>query len=95
MVFYLQMTIESNYTIAIATLSDWASKPRTSCVTNEKKTKINHTLHALFFRALRKSHVIAWNSDWLIALVAFVVISLRNYFGICFSTVIWKTAVIS
>ena len=43
-----------------------------------------------FSRALSKLQVINWDSDWLIALFAPVVIDESNYFGIAFSTVIWK-----
>ena len=41
-----------------------------------------------FSRALSKLQVIAWNSDWFIALFAPVVIGRGYYLGIGFSTVI-------
>ena len=59
-------------------------------LTDEKQNQSNQTLYALSSRALIKSHVIARNSDWFIALFAPDVIGRSKHFGICFSTVIWK-----
>jgi len=53
-----------------------------------RKNQSNETLYALSSRALSKSHVIARNSDWFIALFAPDVIGRSKHFAICFSTVI-------
>ena len=82
------MTVERGYPIAIVTLGDWlANLPP---LFQPKRTKTNRTLYAQFFfsRVLSKLQVISWNSDWVIALFALVVIGRSNYFGIEFSIVI-------
>ena len=78
------MTVESNYVIAIATLSDWRqffnqweANPIAPCTRD-------------FSRASGELQVIARNCDWFIALPAPVVIGQSDYFGFGFSTVIWK-----
>ena len=82
------MTVESNYVIAIATLSDWL-KRRASFSTNEKQNQNqSHLVRVNFSRALGELQVIARNSDWFIALFAPVVIGWRNCFGFEFCTVI-------
>ena len=43
-----------------------------------------------FSRALSKLQLIAKNSDWFIALLTPVVIGQSNYWGIGYSTVVWK-----
>ena len=84
------MTVESNYVIAIATLSDWLKILAPVFQPMRSKAKTNLTMYAWFFRALSELHVIARNFDWFIALSAPVVIGRSNYFGFGFSTVIWK-----
>ena len=87
------MTIESNYAIAIAKLSDWLINLALPSVFQpiRGKTKSNGNLCARFFPLLeQKLQVIARNSDWFIALFAPVVIGRSNYFGIGFSIVIGK-----
>lgn len=50
-----------------------------------------HVVWAIFpALALRKLQMIAGNLDWFIALFASVAIGRSHYFGIGFSTVIWK-----
>lgn len=72
------MTVESNFAIAITTHSDWL----------QNLAPVGYPLDALSSRAWSKSHVIARNSDWFIALFAPDVIGRSKHFGICFSTVI-------
>ena len=43
------MTVESNYAIAIATLSDWLKSNAPVFQPIRSKTKINRTLYARFF----------------------------------------------
>ena len=69
------MTVESNYVIAIAALSDWLE--RLASVFQPMRSK-----------ALSKFQIIARNCDWFIALYAPVVIGRTNCFGFGFSTVI-------
>ena len=64
------MSIESNYVIVIATLSDWLKNLAPVCQPMERKTTTNCGLHARFSRALSKLHGIATNLDWFIALFA-------------------------
>ena len=84
------MTVESNYVIAIAMLSDWLKRLAPVFQPIRSKTKTNRTMYAWFFPHLSELHVIARNFDWFIALSAPVVIGRSNYFGFGFSTVIWK-----
>lgn len=66
------MTVQSNYSIAIAMLSDWLENFFQSWRT---KTKRNRTLYARFFQRFKpKLQVIAWNSNWFNALLAPVLI---------------------
>ena len=74
------MTVDSNYAIAIATLSDWFKKLAPVNQLMRRKGKTNRDLHARLFRAF------ATNLDWMIALFAPAVIGRCNYFGIYFST---------
>ena len=60
------MTVESNYAVVIATLSDWFKN--LVPVFQPMRSKTNSS------RALSKLHVIARNSDWFFALCAPVVI---------------------
>ena len=79
------MTVESNYVIAIATLSDWLK--RLAPVFQAKPKPIAPcTRH--FSRASSELQVIARNCDWFIALPAPVVIGRSNCFGFGFSTVV-------
>ena len=57
-----------------------------------KQNKANYTLYAPFFPRFASEQVTVnfSESDRLIALFSSVVITRRNYFGIGFSTVIWK-----
>ena len=83
------MTVESNYVIAIATLSDWLKRVAPVFQPMRSKTKTNRTMYTRdLSRASSELHVIARNCDWLIALPAPVVIGRSNYFGFGFSTVI-------
>ena len=65
------MTVESNYAVVIATLSDWFKN--LVPVFQPMRSKTNSS------RALSKLHVIARNSDWFFALCALVVIGWSNY----------------
>ena len=80
------MTVESNYVIAIATLSDWPK--RLAPLFQESKPKPIAPRTRDFSRALSKLQAIARNCDWFIALPAPVVIGWINCFGFGFSTVI-------
>ena len=82
------MTVESNYVIAIATLSDWLKRLAPAFQPMRIETKTNRTMYADFSRALSELQVIARNGDWFIALPAPVVIGRGNCFGFGFSTVI-------
>ena len=80
------MTVESNYVIAIATLSDWLKRLAPIFQPMRSKTKQIAPCTRNFSRALSELQVIARNCDWFIALSAPVVIGRSNCFG--FSTVI-------
>ena len=82
------MTVESNYAITIATLSDWLTSLAPVYQPMRGETKTNRDLHARFFRALSNLHGIATNLDWFVALLAPAVIGRSNYFGISFTTLI-------
>ena len=82
------MTVESNYVIAIATLSDWLKRVAPVFQPMRSKTKTNRTTYARFSRASRELQVIARNFDWFIALFVPVVIGRSNCFSLGFSTVI-------
>ena len=70
------MTVESNYVIAIATLSDWLKRLAPVFQPMRRKTKPNRTMYCRrdFSRASSELQVIARNCDWFIALPAPVVI---------------------
>ena len=68
------MTVESDYAIAIAALSDWLKISRQFFNQWEAKPKPIAPCSRDFFRTLSKLQVIARNSDWFIALFASVVI---------------------
>ena len=80
------MTVESNYVIAIATLSDWLK--RSTPVFQPMRIKTIAPCARDFSRASSELQVIARNCDWFIALPAPVVIGRSNCFGFGFSTVI-------
>ena len=82
------MTVESNFVIAIASLSDWLKRVAPLFLPTRSKIKIIRTMYAWFSRALSELQVIARNCDWFIALSAPVVIGRSNCFGFGFSTVI-------
>ena len=83
------MTVESNFTIAIAiaTPSDWLKNLAPVFQPMRGKTKTTPWARD-FSRLLSKLQVIARNSDWFIALFAPNVIGRSDYFGIGFSTAI-------
>ena len=87
-----QMTVESNYVIAIAIamLSDWLKRLAPVFQPMRIKTKTNRTMYAWFSRALSELQVIARKYDWFIALPAPVLIGRSNCFSFGFSTIIWK-----
>ena len=73
------MTVESNYVIAIATLSDWLKRLASNFRPIRSKTKTNRTMYTSFSRALSELQVIARNCDWFIALFAPAVIGRSTY----------------
>ena len=83
------MTVESNYMIAIAKLSDWLKRLAPVFQLMRIKTKTNSALCTRdFSRASSELQVIARNCDRVIALFVPVVIGRSNCFGFGFSTVI-------
>ena len=83
------MTVESNYVIAIATLSDWLKRLAPVFQPMRIKTKTNRTrCRRDFSRSSSELQVIARNRDWFIALPTPIVIGRSNCFGFGFSTVI-------
>ena len=82
------MTVESNYVIAIATLSDWLKTLAPVFQPMRSKPKTIAPCTRDFSRVLSELQVIARNCDWFIALFAPVVIGQSNCFGFGFSTVI-------
>ena len=68
------MTVESNYPIAIATLSDWFKNLAPVYQPVRRKTKTNRDLHKRLSRALSKLHGIATNVAWFFELFAHAVI---------------------
>ena len=83
------MTVESDYVIAIATLSDWLKRLAPVFQPMRRKTKTNRTMYTRdFSRASGKLQVIASNSDWFMELFVPVVIGRSNCFGFGISTVI-------
>ena len=77
------MTVESNYAIAIATLSDWLNRFAPDFQPTRIKTKTNRAMYAWFFPRFERV-----TGDWFIALPAPAVIGRSNCFGFGFSTVI-------
>ena len=67
------MTVESNYVIAIATLSDWLKRVPPVFQPMRSKTKTVPRTRD-FSRASGELHVIARNCDWFIALFVPIVI---------------------
>ena len=82
------MTVESNYAIAIATLSDWVKRLAPVIQPMRSKTKTNHHRTRDFSRALSEWQIIARSCDWFIVLFVPVVIGRNNCFGFGLSTVI-------
>ena len=80
------MTVESNYVIPIATLSDWVK--RVAPVFQPMKSKPIASCARDFSRAMNELQIIARNCDWFIVLFVPVVIGRSNCFGFVFSTVI-------
>ena len=72
------MTVESNYVIAIASLSEWLIVTRQFFSQLETKPKPIAPRTRYFPRALSKLRVVATNFDWFIALFAPVVIGRSN-----------------
>ena len=72
------MTVESNYVIAIASLSEWLIVTRQFFSQLEAKPKPIAPGTRYFSRALSKLQGIATNFDWFIALFAPVVIGRSN-----------------
>ena len=79
--------MESNYGTAIAALYD-SLKTRANFSTNEKQNQNQAHLAAErdYSRALSKLHEIDRNSDWFIALLALVVITLALFFSLSFES---------
>ena len=88
------MTVESNYVIAIATLSDWLKDTRQFFNQWEAKPKPIAPCTRDFSRASSELQVIARNSDSFMALFVPVVIGQSDYLGFGFSTVIWNRSII-
>ena len=82
------MTVESNYMIAIAALSDWLKRLASFSTNETQNQNQSHLVRVIFSRASSELHGIARNCDWFIALPAPVVIGRSNCFGFGFSTVI-------
>ena len=81
------MTVESNYAIAIATLSDLV-KNLTPVYQHpaRRKSKPIATCRRDFSLSLSELHGIATNFDRFDTLFAPAIIGRSNYFGICFTT---------
>ena len=85
------MSVESNYEIGIATLSDWLKRVAPvfhQFFTNGFSPKPIAPCTRDFSRASSELQVIARNCDWFIALIVPVVIGRSSCFGFGFSTVI-------
>ena len=82
------MTVESNYVLAITTISDWLKDSHQFFNEREAKPKPIGPCTSDFSHALSELQVIARNSHWFIALFAPVVIGRSNCFGFGFSAVI-------
>ena len=72
------MTVESNYVIAIATLSDWLKRLASVFQPMRRKTKPNSCTRD-FSRASSELNVIARNCDWFMELFVPVVIGQSDY----------------
>ena len=83
-----QITVESNYVIAIAALSDWLKRVAPVFQPMRSKTKPTAPCTRDFSRASSELQVIARNCDWSLELFVPVVIGRSNCFGFGFSTVI-------
>jgi len=68
------MTVESNYVIAIATLSDWLKRLAPVFQPMRSKTKTIAPCTRDFSRASSELQVIARNCDWFMSLFVPVVI---------------------
>ena len=79
------MTVESNYVIAIATLSDWLKRLAPVFQPMRSKTKTNRKTYAWLFPRFE-------NCDWFTALFVRVVIGRSNCFGFGFFDSHLKTA---
>ena len=79
------MTVESNYVIAIDTLSDWLKRLAPVFQPTRSKPEPIAPRMRDFSRAMSELQVIARNCDWFI-LFAPVVIGWRNCFGFGLST---------
>ena len=82
------MTVESNYAIAIATLSDWLKRLAPVFQPIKVQPKPIAPRARDFSRALSELRIIARNCDWFIVRLVPVVIGRNNCFGFGFSTVI-------
>ena len=81
------MTVESNYVIVIATLSDWLERLAPVFQPMRIKTKTNRTMYADFCPAFSELQVITRNCDWFIALFVPVETGRCNCFGFGISIV--------
>ena len=82
------MTVESNFTIAIATLSDWLKSLAPVYQPTRGKPKPIATCTRDFSRVLSNLHGIGTNLDWFVGLFARALIGRSNYVGIGFTTLI-------
>jgi len=82
------MTVESNYVIAVATLSDWLKRVAPDFQPMRIKPKPIAPCTRDFSRASSELQLIARNCEWFMALFVPVVIRRINCFGFGFSTVI-------
>ena len=64
-----QVTVDSNHTIAISTLSDWLnnSAPVFQPISEKQNQNRSHIARAIFPALLSMLQVISKNSDWFIA----------------------------
>ena len=85
------MTVENNYVIAIATLSDLLERLAPVFQPMKIKTKTNRTMYARFFPRYEQVTGNCYNCrncDRFVTPSAPVVIGRSNWFGFAFSTVI-------
>ena len=84
-----QLTVGSNYVIAIAMLGEAIGFKMTRQFSQlmRSKAKTNCTLNALFFPRFAQVTSNYYDSDWFIALFVPFVVGQSNYFGNGFSTV--------